>query len=106
MVREQICKRLSGRDSKKNVVAYFKDYPGICLENEETQGEILGKKIEMRLAKQATHINSYSHIGKSRHLYGRCMLQGLNCGSEGTFPIYIQVVTGGTDQTSGECSLC
>lgn len=25
-------------------MAYFKDYPGICLEGEETQGEILGKR--------------------------------------------------------------
>jgi hypothetical protein len=44
MEREQICKRLSGRNSKEKVVAYFKDYPGICLDGEKTQGEILGKK--------------------------------------------------------------
>ena len=74
MEQEQICKRLSGRDSKEKVVACFKDYPGICLEGEETQGDILGKKIEMRLAKLATQKkNSYSHSGNSgnsRHLHG------------------------------------
>jgi len=34
---------MSGRDSRGKVVAYFKDYPGICLEGEETKGEIWGK---------------------------------------------------------------
>jgi hypothetical protein len=66
---EHIYKRLcGGGDIKEKAVAYFKDYPGICLEGEETQNEILGKKIKTRSAKQATHKISYNPSGTSRHM--------------------------------------
>jgi hypothetical protein len=56
---QQICKRLSGKDSKEKVVAYFKDYPGICLEGEETQGGILGKKRNINAACQTGYTQKF-----------------------------------------------
>ena len=46
---EHIYKRLcGGGDIKEKAVAYFKDYPGICLEGEETQKRDSGQKKSKR----------------------------------------------------------